>query len=337
MAGGPELHHRARGGNSSTNGNAGANRRERLSELATGGGDEITAKGTASPRTCVRGEPVIYRFHELPQHLAENRFVLSNHRANYTFAECWKSVLFLHSETMNIWTHFLGGLLFTFIAVSLPPHYHFFVRLQAALTGAGFLVSPAAHTFTPISEPLFRLLFKLDRVGVAVFLGGAVLAAMYQCFRCDHEARTMWLIGSVCLVAMASVLNFGPSTNNKKRVLYVLTYSLEVALSGMPVLLERSRLLSNPSAYSAAAAAVVHDNVERAGLAYLFGAIGSVFYASNLPERIRPGSFDYLPGHSLMHIFSVLAVLEFMWVTTAWNVVVEESSCDAIEATGWLW
>ena len=182
-------------------------------------------------------------------------------------------------------------------------------------------------------------LFKLDRVGIAVFLGGAVLAAMHQCFRCAPAAQAWWVAGSVVLTLLASVLNFGPSTNNRKRVLYVLTYSLEVLLSGLPVLVERARMHANPGAYTPAAVAVVHANVERAGLAYLCGAIGSVFYASNLPERIRPGSFDYVPGHSLMHIFSVVATLYFVWVTVSWEVVADGSVCADMtpSSRGWAW
>ena len=293
------------------------------------------ASKTQSPTVCVRNPPELYDFHDLPGHLMENRFVLSNHRAHYSIADCWRSVLFLHSETMNIWTHLVGGLIFLWNALLLPGTTHPLVRVQAALTAAGFLVSVAAHTFTPYSEPMYRMLFKLDRVGVAIFLGGAVVAALSQCFRCAPLAQTVWVLAGVALATLASILNFGPSTNNRKRVLYVVTYSLEVLMSAFPVFVERWRLLANEGAYSSAAAAAVHANVDNAALAYLFGAIGSVFYASNLPERLKPGSFDYLPGHSLMHIFSVMATLQFLKVTMSWEVVAQGMQCDAVPPGQW--
>ena len=284
---------------------------------------------------CLRRKPVVYDFHELPSHLTENRWVLSHHRAEYSLVECVRSVVFLHSETLNIWTHLLGGLLFLYVAHQLyDGQYAGTVTLQALLTGLGFLVSAAAHTFTPYSESLYRLLFKMDRVGIAVFIGGALVASMHQCFRCDPVMQTTFVSLSTAVAFLAAVLNFGPSTNPRKRVLYAITYSIEVFSSGFPVLVEWNRSKSFPEAYDEFAHKSVHSMVVGTGFTYLLGGLASFFYATNFPERIRPGTFDFLPGHSLMHIFALLATLKFQEVTALWSGLSrdEHMSCGALGA-----
>ena len=42
---------------------------------------------------------------QIPPHLAFNKYIISGYRVNYSFQECLKSLLQLHNETINIYTH----------------------------------------------------------------------------------------------------------------------------------------------------------------------------------------------------------------------------------------
>lgn len=68
----------------------------------------------ASPRTPGAGGknreynflycPTPVKYHEAPDHLQDNEYIVGGYRTNYTFWDCTKSLFFLHNETMNIWT-----------------------------------------------------------------------------------------------------------------------------------------------------------------------------------------------------------------------------------------
>ena len=48
-------------------------------------------------------------FHDLPDWLQDNEFLHTSHRPpTPNFAECFKSILAIHTETGNIWTHLIG-------------------------------------------------------------------------------------------------------------------------------------------------------------------------------------------------------------------------------------
>ncbi|KAL6756368.1 hemolysin-III related-domain-containing protein [Haematococcus lacustris] len=74
-----------------------------------------------SPRT---PGPVLYPFGELPSYLQDNEFIQTGYRYDLPVKDTLRSFWTLHNESGNIWTHFLGFLLFVCItvwAVRTPP------------------------------------------------------------------------------------------------------------------------------------------------------------------------------------------------------------------------
>ncbi|XP_024030850.1 heptahelical transmembrane protein 1 [Morus notabilis] len=51
-------------------------------------------------------------FGELPEYMKDNEFILKYYRANWPLKEAFFSVLRWHNETLNVWTHLIGFLLF---------------------------------------------------------------------------------------------------------------------------------------------------------------------------------------------------------------------------------
>ena len=49
---------------------------------------------------------------EVDDFYRSNPFILTGYRDRTTFLGCLKSVLLLHNETINIWSHFIGFLFF---------------------------------------------------------------------------------------------------------------------------------------------------------------------------------------------------------------------------------
>ena len=61
----------------------------------------------------------VCHFKDLPEFLRDNDFLHNMHRPQLnSFYECIKSILRIHTETGNIWTHLLGkpyiGFMFTY-------------------------------------------------------------------------------------------------------------------------------------------------------------------------------------------------------------------------------
>ena len=45
--------------------------------------------------------------------------MLAGYRANFSYAGAWRSILMVHNETANIWTHLAGLFLFLAITASM--------------------------------------------------------------------------------------------------------------------------------------------------------------------------------------------------------------------------
>ncbi len=51
----------------------------------------------------------VIHFSSLPQWLQDNDFLHFGHRPPLPTSECFKSIIRIHTETGNIWTHLLGS------------------------------------------------------------------------------------------------------------------------------------------------------------------------------------------------------------------------------------
>ncbi|KDP30239.1 hypothetical protein JCGZ_17021 [Jatropha curcas] len=57
-------------------------------------------------------------FCELPEYMKDNEFILSYYRANWPLKEALFSIFRWHNETLNVWTHLFGFLLFLGLTVA---------------------------------------------------------------------------------------------------------------------------------------------------------------------------------------------------------------------------
>ncbi|XP_031682113.1 progestin and adipoQ receptor family member 3 isoform X2 [Oncorhynchus kisutch] len=60
----------------------------------------------------------LYTFEQIPLFLKENPYITDGYRAHLTSKLCLKSIFVLSNETVNIWTHLLGFLLFFLLGVN---------------------------------------------------------------------------------------------------------------------------------------------------------------------------------------------------------------------------
>jgi hypothetical protein len=133
---------------------------------------------------------------DLPSWYHDNPFVLSGYRpiSNST-AKCVESLLYIHNETANIYTHLIAAVIFILAQsalqrylTSLYPTIEIGDRLAIAFEGFTaaicFILSATYHSLICHSEPIFRLSLKCDYAGIIILIIGNFLSGLHISFHC---------------------------------------------------------------------------------------------------------------------------------------------------------
>ncbi|KAJ8769381.1 hypothetical protein K2173_002585 [Erythroxylum novogranatense] len=59
----------------------------------------------------------LVEYHSLPDYLRDNEYILGHYRANWPSKEALLSIFSIHNETLNVWTHLIGFLLFLSLTI----------------------------------------------------------------------------------------------------------------------------------------------------------------------------------------------------------------------------
>ncbi|KAJ3708088.1 hypothetical protein LUZ61_011793 [Rhynchospora tenuis] len=65
----------------------------------------------------------LLRYDELPEYMKENEFILNHYRCEWPLTKAFFSLFSWHNETLNIWTHLLGFLLFLTLTLLHLSYY----------------------------------------------------------------------------------------------------------------------------------------------------------------------------------------------------------------------
>ncbi|CAM8960418.1 unnamed protein product [Rhodiola kirilowii] len=289
-------------------------------------------------------------FKELPKYMKDNEFILNYYRANWPLKQAFFSLFRWHNETLNVWTHLLGFFLFLGLSVanlidvpemadafswSLPPSpetnvshssEHFFLGVTSLnqttiqslgaeisvtkwpffvfLCGAMFclLSSSTCHLFCCHSQQLSLFLLRIDYVGITVMIITSYFPPIYYVFQCQPLWQLIYL-GGITVMGMFTIITMlTPSLSSPKyRHFRALLFSSMGLFGIVPTI--HSVILN----WNEPRALVTLGYESTMAMSYL---IGTMFYATRIPERWRPGWFD-LAGHShqLFHIFVIMGAL----------------------------
>uniref|UniRef100_A0A0V0H995 Putative ovule protein n=1 Tax=Solanum chacoense TaxID=4108 RepID=A0A0V0H995_SOLCH len=61
-------------------------------------------------------------YQELPEYMKDNEFILNYYRANWPLKQAFFSIFSWHNETLNVWTHLIGFILFVVLTVANAEH-----------------------------------------------------------------------------------------------------------------------------------------------------------------------------------------------------------------------
>ncbi|KAK3377090.1 hemolysin-III channel protein-like protein Izh2 [Lasiosphaeria ovina] len=252
--------------------------------------------------------------------------------ASESLLDCLGSWRYLHNETVNIFSHAVGALVFLALPVYIfsassttPPRYAVATPADKIVCSIYFLgvavcfaFSAAFHTFMHHSPSAFHAGQRLDFYGIILLMWGANVPLVYYGFACApalqarYWALTMVLAG-LCGAATGRPAFHSPSISSPpldKGVEQHGTAVLRAATFG---------LLGVASTFLPVAHGVLMhgaaDHSERVGLPWVlatlvFNVAGAGVYAARVPERWWPRRFDVVgASHQLMHVAILVAGL----------------------------
>jgi adiponectin receptor len=252
----------------------------------------------------------VQNFEMLPEWLQDNEYLISGHRPPMpSFAECFKSIWSLHTETGNIWTHLIGCIAFFILAawfLTRPKgHIDFQEKLVFSFFFAGAIVclglSFVFHTLSCHSVPVVRLFSKLDYMGISLLIIGSFIPWIYYGFYCRREPKVTYIAMIVVVGIGAIVVSLWDKFSESR---------YRPLRAGVFVAMASSGIIPTVHfIYTDGMRTLIDENsfiwlVVMAGL-YLLGAF---LYATRTPERFFPGKCDiWFQSHQLFHLCVVVA------------------------------
>ena len=254
-------------------------------------------------------------FHELEDWQKDNPWIHSGYRRlTFSYAACFRSLLFVHNETGNTLSHLLGAVLFlgfaayTFTQVLLPRFldwviFGFFLTCAVSC----LLLSGLFHLFTCHSHPVSQAWNKCDYVGIMLMIVGSCYPSIYYSFHCTPALQVAYLLG-ISLFGLLTIPTLVMDRFNHFSYRTLRTW-LFVCL-GVSGVFPVTHAVYLHTWETAMVAGSLHWSLVMGGL-YLFGAF---LYAQQYPERRWPGKFDlWLNSHQIFHV-CVLAAAIFHYV-----------------------
>ena len=224
------------------------------------------------------------------QYLADS-LVLDHYSTPKDVLDLLKASFFgLHNESLNAWSHFMGGtyfLLESFKQTQLAP----FVYCVCATFC--FLSSGLCHFTTGFGERAYDMFGRLDYAGISVLTWGTTTSVSLQVFEPeDPRLKTIvaWTTAIAGITLSSAVLNV------RSKVIRVTLYALAGSCTLIPLVIRRE----HPFAQR-----YVKETFISMLLCYL---IGLTFYLWRIPERWFPGKFDLIfSSHHFWHVAVWLA------------------------------
>ena len=301
-------------------------KKQKSKKKKTAAQTEIDIEKGTSPSKCDNNWlPVTFK--ELPDWLKDNDFIHKWYRPPLpSIPVCLRSILRIHTETGNIWTHLLGAVAIMVVAMQyylsqdivamdklfLLP---FFVGALSCL-----VLSTLYHTLHCHSPDYCVFTGKMDYVGITLMIVGSYVPWVYFSFYCHFLYRAVYLTSIVVLAAVCVVLSsykkFGtPEYRTIRATMFVL-----FAFSGLAPLIHLNVAMG-------ARGALVEGHLAWFYAMAVLYLTGTFLYARRIPERFFPGKFDLvLHSHQIFHVLVVAAA--FSHLHGIERIIDTHSTCD---------
>ncbi|XP_017250225.1 heptahelical transmembrane protein 1 isoform X2 [Daucus carota subsp. sativus] len=287
-------------------------------------------------------------FDELPEYMKDNEFIRDYYRADWSLKQALFSIFRWHNETLNVWTHLIGFVLFVGLTCSNLMHVLPVDQLLNIFTTWSFPLGPEDTTefidlkhSSSLGMQMTPTKLEATRWPFFVFLGGSMFcllsSSICHLFSChSHPLNVLLLRIDYVGITVMIITSFFPP------IYYIFQctphwqflYLGGITVMGIFTIITLLSPVFSTSKFRAFRASLFvgmglfglipavhamlvnwHEPSRNIILGYelamaLSYLIGTVFYVSRIPERWRPGWFD-LAGHShqIFHVFVIMGAL----------------------------
>ncbi|XP_028394172.1 progestin and adipoQ receptor family member 3-like [Dendronephthya gigantea] len=258
---------------------------------------------------------ILLDYGETPYFLRGNPYITSGYRAYLSFRKCLTSLFQLNNETMNIWTHLLGFVIFFILfiysnSVTIPSSHGGYIDHAVFTCFLLFyqfcmLCSAGYHMFNCHSEKIYHIWLSLDLAGISLALCGCYIPSVYYAFYCQPnlQAIYMTIVGAMSLVAL--LLQFHPQYFTSLWANKRLTSFGVIGMFGMIPSLHWICI------HGGFTQIIVQVFFPKVVTMYILGGLAIVIYAFKFPECVFPGRLNFIgASHQCWHIIIVIA---FCW------------------------
>lgn len=247
--------------------------------------------------------PRTLKYEDAPEYQKTNPYIRSGYRETQNWRQCLLSVLQFHNETLNIWTHLLGfvvfgGLLFwDWYSPPTSVTWQDFAVILTIITcyQACMILSAIYHTFTSHSRETSSFCLTLDLAGIAASITASYISGIYYAFWCQPVARTTFVSIVIGFILLGLVFRkfIGDERNLKARLSYFILFTIYGFI---------------PTAYYVVISGGFGNDelkifLPRIFFMYLITGLAFVFYILKIPESCLPGRFDILgSSHQWWHV-----------------------------------
>jgi adiponectin receptor len=144
-------------------------------------------------------------WNDLPHWQQDNHYIHSGYRpASYSFQKSFASLFYLHNESVNIYSHLIGAVLFSgsgsLLYLIIKPRYESAKSSDILAFGCFFLgaalclgMSATYHAISNHSQTVARWGNKLDYVGIVCLITGSFVPSVFYGFYCHpHLQEFYW-------------------------------------------------------------------------------------------------------------------------------------------------
>jgi len=269
---------------------------------------------------------LILKFQEVPKWMQDNDFIRSGYRApTFSYRKCFQSLLYFHNETINIYSHLFGVVLF--LCFTIFTLVHFYQTFQLAwwdyLVLLAFLgtaitclfLSTTFHLFNCHSHKVCLRWNKCDYIGIVLLIVGSFFPFIYHAFYCHQLWKSVYLLKITGFGVVTAILCSSDRFQTLEYRAIRTCLFLAMGLSGILPLFHAISLHGWHFSWHAFSL----DNLLLMGTLYI---IGAMIYGWRIPERWFPGKFDYwFHSHQIFHMFVLAAavthyrgVLQVFWI-----------------------